>query len=290
MIIEIQAKTLLSKHKTPDPLFGGLYTMNLYRGCSHGCIYCDSRSECYQIENFDDLLVKVNAIDLLRKELTPRRQKGVICSGSMSDPYVPIEARYQLTRRSLQVIAERRFALHLITKSDGVLRDVDLLRAVNREMAIVSFTLTTVDDDLAAKLEPRAPLPSARLRAMRALSEAGIHVGVTMMPLLPFLEDRPAQIDAILQAAAAAGVEYVLPAFGLTMRDRQRDYLYQQFDLLFPGLSDQYRRLFGNRYACDSPKAASLAAFTYRRMAELGLQDHVPVYHYVPEADQPSLF
>src|SRR5512140_1498109 len=157
MIKDITAKTLLSSAKQPDPWFGIKYTMNLYRGCMHQCIYCDSRSECYQIENFTDVLVKVNAIDLLRKELPRKRVKGTIGTGSMSDPYLPLEATLNLTGRALEVIAQQQFPLHALTKSDLVLRDLETLREISRVYAAVSFTITTADDDLGRKLEPGAP-------------------------------------------------------------------------------------------------------------------------------------
>ena len=159
MIREIQAKTLLAYVKQPDDWFGLKYNMNLYRGCQHRCIYCDSRSECYQIEHFDrDVLVKVNAIELLRKALAGKRIKGTIGTGSMNDPYMPVERYFNLTGQALEVIAEFRFPVHIITKSDLVLRDLDTLRTINTAtLAMVSFTITTADDALARKLEPAAP-------------------------------------------------------------------------------------------------------------------------------------
>src|SRR5512136_90012 len=168
MIHEVTARTLLSSARQPDPWFGLKYTMNLYRGCQHQCIYCDSRSECYQIENFNqDVLVKVNAIELLRKELAGKRVVGTIGTGSMNDPYMPLEAEKQLTRRALETIEEFLFPIHVITKSDLVLRDLDLLKQISQIYAAVTFTITTSDDDLAKKLEPGAPSPSRRLAAMR---------------------------------------------------------------------------------------------------------------------------
>src|SRR5512136_395368 len=186
---EIQAKVLLSSSKHPDPWFGIRYTMNLYRGCQHQCIYCDSRSECYQIEEFSDILVKANAIEVLRKELAHKRIKGTIGTGSMNDPYMPLEAERRLTRQALEVIAEFRFPVHVITKSDLVLRDMDLLKEISRVYAAVTFTITTYDDGLSKMLEPGAPVSSRRLAAMQTLSAAGILTGVALMPVLPFIED-----------------------------------------------------------------------------------------------------
>ncbi len=258
MIKEISARVLLSSVKQPDSWFGLRYNMNLYRGCQHQCIYCDSRSECYQIENFSDILVKVNAIELLRKELARKRVKGAIGTGSMNDPYMPLEAKLNLTGQALQVIAEYGFPVHIITKSDLVLKDLDTLRQINQVYAAVSFTITTADDDLSKKLEPGAPLVSRRFQAMQVLAAHGILTGVTMMPVLPFIEDQEENIAAIVARARECGAAYILPSFGMSLRDRQRAYYYTQLDSLFPGLRQKYERRFGNQYHCATPNAARL--------------------------------
>ena len=288
MIIEIQAKTLLSHSKQPDPWFGIKYGMNIYRGCEHQCIYCDSRSECYQIDNFKDVLVKVNALELLEKELPRKRTRGTIGTGSMSDPYTPAEKRYNLTGRALEIIARHGFPLHAITKSDLVVRDLEALRQINRALAVVSFTLTTVDDKLARKLEPGAPLPSARLRAMAALAAAGIHTGVTLMPVLPFIEDTAENILAIVRRAKEHGASYLIPGFGVTLRDRQRAYYYDQLDRLFPDLRPQYEKRFGERYSADARNAARLDQVFRAECDRLGLATCVPKYE--PIAEQLPLF
>lgn len=218
MVRKIQAKTLLSHRKEADGWFGLKYNMNLYRGCAHGCIYCDSRSDCYQLGDLADIRIKANALDLLRKELASKRRKGYIGTGSMNDPYQPAEAQYGLTGQALRVIATFGFPVHIITKSDLVLKDLSTLQQINRYAAAVSFTLTTVDDELASKLEPGAPPPSARLRAMQTLAQAGVPTGVTMMPILPFIQDTEQNIRAIIEAAVTAGASYVLPALGVTLR------------------------------------------------------------------------
>jgi DNA repair photolyase len=258
MVNEILAKTLLSSVKEPDALFGIKYTMNLYRGCQHQCIYCDSRSECYQIENFADILVKTNAIELLGKELKSKRVIGTIGTGSMNDPYMPIERQYNLTGQALAVIAAQGFPIHVITKSDLVLRDIPLLQQIGRVYAAVSITITCADDALSRKLEPGAPSSSARFAAIRALTSAGVYAGITMMPILPFIEDNEANIAAIIDRARDAGAQYILPWFGMSLRDRQRRYYYAQLDRLFPGLRQQYERRFGERYACAANGAQAL--------------------------------
>jgi DNA repair photolyase len=258
MIKEITAKTLLSPVQQPDTWFGLKYNMNLYRGCQHQCIYCDSRSECYRIENFSDVLVKVNAIDLLRRELSRKRVKGTIGTGSMNDPYMPLEAKRNLTGQALQVMAEFRFPVHIITKSDMVLKDLDTLQEINRVYAAVSFTVTTADDELGMKLEPGAPRVSARFAAMSELAANDILTGVTLMPVLPFIEDKVENIRSIVERAQQNGASYIIPSFGMTLRDRQRDYYYNKLDRSFPGLRGQYERRFGNQYSCQANNLALL--------------------------------
>ena len=290
MIREIQAKVLLAHVKQPDPWFGLRYNMNLYRGCQHRCIYCDSRSECYRIDHFDDeVLVKANAIPLLREELASKRQRGTIGLGSMNDPYMPLEAKIRLTRRALEVIAEFRFPVHLITKSDRVVRDVDLLTRINQTYASVSFTITTDDDIVASRVEPGAPRPSARFAAMETLTGAGIQTGVTMMPILPFIEDTEANLEAIVRRASAAGVSYILPWMGMSLQDRQRAYYYAQLDHHFPGLRRKYERTYGDQYHCDSPRAQQLYEYLEAMCEEQGILTSIPPYK--PQgAEQLSLF
>jgi DNA repair photolyase len=258
VIKEIQAKTLLASNTHPDGVFGIKYTMNLYRGCQHQCIYCDSRSECYQIENFADVLVKVNAIELLDRELASKRIVGTVGTGAMNDPYMPLEARYEQTGRALDVIAAHGFPVHIITKSDLVLRDIERLQRVAKTYAAVTLTITTADDELARKVEPGAPVSSARFRAIRELSKAGIYTGVALMPVLPFIEDNADNIQAIVERAAEAGARYIMPWFSVTLRDRQRRYFYDKLDQLFAGLRVRYEHGFGDRYECPANEAHKL--------------------------------
>jgi len=287
---EIQAKVLLSHVKQPDDWFGLKYNMNLYRGCQHRCIYCDSRSECYRLDTFDDrVLVKANGIDLLREELARKRVKGAIGTGSMNDPYMPLEAQVNLTGRALAVIAQFGFPVHVMTKSDLVLRDVDTLCQVNRVYAAVSFTITTVDDDLGKKLEPGAPLVSRRFEAMQELAACGIYTGVTMMPILPFIEDNEENVTQIVEKAHAHGASYIIPWFGMTLRDRQRLYYYERLDELFPGLRAKYERRFGEQYNCQANDARHLYETLGRLCDEYGIATRIRPYS--PETgEQLSLF
>ncbi len=285
MLKEIQAKVLLAHVKQPDTWFGLKYNMNLYRGCMHRCIYCDSRSECYGIDNFDrEVLVKANAIDLLRDELSRKRVKGTIGLGSMNDPFMPVEKEVNLAGRALNVIAEFGFPVHIITKSDLVLKDIETLRLISQTYASISFTVTTADDDLAAKVEPGAPRPSARFAAMRELADNGIQTGVTMMPILPFLEDNEENITAIVSQAAESGATYILPWMGMSMRDRQRAYFYEQLDRLFPGVRQKYERTYGGRYSCDVPHAKKLYQHVEALCQRHGIATRIP--QYAPQAAQ----
>ena len=288
MIHEIQAKTLLSTVHGTDDVFGIKYNFNLYRGCPHQCIYCDSRSECYGIEDFADLLVKVNGPELLDQELARKRIKGAIGTGSMCDPYNPFERRYLLTRRALEVIARYAFPVHIITKGDLVVRDIDLLVEIQRTHAVVCFSLTTTDDALARTLEPGAPPPSARLAAMQALAEHGIPVGTALMPMLPFITDSEENITDVMEQTAAHGGSFVIPWFGMSLRGQQRTWYYRELDRHFPGLHQKYERVYGERYGCSVPNNSRLANIFNQAAARLGLERRIP--YYTPPKIQPALF
>ncbi len=289
MVVEIQAKVLLSHVRQPDSWFGLRYNMNLYRGCQHGCIYCDSRSECYGIDDFSNIQVKVNAIDLLRKELSRKRIRGTIGTGSMNDPYMPIEAIRQLTRQALGVIAEFRFPVHILTKSDLVLRDCDLLQDISREYAAVSFTITSADDELGKKVEPGAALVSKRFEAIENLAKMGILTGVTLMPVLPFLEDSFENIAKIVRLAHARGASYILPSFGMTLRDRQRMYYYNRLDALFPGVRAMYESSFGEQYFAPASQGRQLQEKFYELCNSLGIATRIPCF-VDQKSEQLTLF
>ena len=278
MIKEITAKTILNHVKQPDPWFGLKYNMNLYRGCQHQCIYCDSRSECYRIGDFSEIRVKVNAPDLLEDLLPRKRIRGTIGFGSMNDPYMPVEQEYQLTGKALEIISKNEFPVHILTKSDLVLRDIDLLKNISRVYAAVSFTITTADDDLARKLEPGAPLPSARFRAMLELAEAGILTGVTMMPILPFLEDSEQDILEIISRADSSGASYIIPSFGISLRPGSREYYYHKLDRLFPGIKEKYINHYGGQYQCSVPGWRELNKAFQEEITRTGITTRIPVF------------
>jgi DNA repair photolyase len=296
MIREIQARTLLTRVRGPDDWFGLYYTMNLYRGCQHQCIYCDTRSETYQIENFDhDILIKANAIEVLRRELAGKRIIGTIGTGSMNDPYMPLETEVRLTRRALETIAEAGFPVHVITKSDLVLRDLDLLEMIcEKTYATVTFTITTAEDVLSRTLEPGAPTSSKRFAALRTLGLRGIPAGIALMPVLPFIEDNEENIRQIVDLAAGNGAKYILPAFGMTLRDRQRDYYYARLDKHFPGLRLRYEKSFGERYSAPAQNAARLEELFRDLCTGYGMATKVAVFTPRKRAEeenkQPRLF
>ena len=276
---EIQAKGILNTVKQPDEWFGLKYNMNLYRGCQHQCTYCDSRSECYQIEDFNhEVLVKTNAIELLECELPRKRVKGTIGTGSMNDPYMPLELKYNLTGRALGVIARHRYPVHIITKSDLVLRDLETITEISQVYAAVSLTITTADDALSKKLEPGAPSSSRRFDAIKALAKRGVHTGVLLMPVLPFIEDSEENIRQVVQRAHDSGAEYILHSFGMTLRDRQREYFYQKLDAHFPGLRGKYESRYGNRYGVRVPHAARLEKLFFELSQQYGIDTSMPKY------------
>lgn len=250
MINEIQGKVLLSKNKYPSGWFGCNYLFNIYRGCEHKCIYCDSRSLCYRIENFDDLNIKINSASLLENELKSRRKKGTIGTGSMSDPYTLSEKKYMLTRKCLEIILKYNYPVHITTKSNLILRDADILSEINKIYASAAMTITTSDDALSKIIEPYAPSSSDRFKALGVLSSLGICTSITLMPVLPFLEDNEKNILEIVNKADYYGVKHIVPFLGMTMRDRQKAYFYKKLDENFPGIRDKYEKKYNDRYEC----------------------------------------
>jgi DNA repair photolyase len=271
MVKEIESTSLLIRNKSPESWFGVKYNMNIYRGCQHGCIYCDSRSECYRIDNFEEITIKKNAVELLKKELAVKKEKSIIGTGAMSDPYMPIEKEYRLTAKALEIIEQYAFGIHIVTKSDMIIRDIDLLRRINMKMrASAAITITAIDDKMALITEPGAPETSKRLAALKTLSENGIVAGAAMMPILPFINDSEENIMGIAVSAYEAGVRFIIPGFGVTLRDRQRDYFYARLDEKFPGIKEKYMRKFGGSYGCSVQDREIIKKF-YRYCREKGI-------------------
>ena len=255
----IPAKTLVSGYADQTKWFGVNYNMNIYKGCSHGCIYCDSRSECYHVENFDQVRAKENALALIERDLKSKRKTGVVGTGAMSDPYNPYEKEYELTRGALKLIKKYGFGLAIATKSHLIIRDIDILKEIAAQApVIVKITVTAADDALSRLVEPNVAVSSQRFEAIQKLLEAGIYVGVLMMPILPFIEDDEANIKGIIEKAHQSGARFIFPGFGVTLRQNQRDYFLEQLDLKFPGYREKYEKTYGYAYSCSSPNAKRL--------------------------------
>ena len=253
---------------------GGYYGMNIYRGCTHGCIYCDSRSRCYRFTHpFEDVEVKQNAPDLLEKALKAKRQRCMIGTGAMSDPYMHCEEQLRLTRRCLQIILENGFGATIQTKSDRILQDIELLDAINRSAkCVVQMTLTTYDDELCGILEPNVCNTKRRIEVLKELRERGIPTVVWLTPILPFINDTEENVASILNECAGAGVRGVIDfGMGLTLREGDREYYYAALDRHFPGMKERYVGRYGDAYVLPSPHAAELTKLFRRMCAENGM-------------------
>ncbi len=235
--------------------------MNLYRGCSHGCIYCDSRSKCYHMEHdFEDIEVKENAIALLEHALIHKRKKCMIGTGSMTDPYIPLEMELEYVRKALYLVDKYGFGFTAITKSDRVLRDLDFLQRINEKTkCVVQMTLTTYDETLCRKIEPHVSTTGERFAVLKKLHDTGIPAVVWLTPILPFINDTEDNIAGILDMCVEAKVYGVICfGMGLTLREGNREYFYEQLDRLFPGLKEKYIGTYGNQYMMESPNSHRL--------------------------------
>lgn len=235
--------------------------MNIYRGCLHGCIYCDSRSLCYQMNHkFEDIEVKANAVGLLENTLRRKRNKCMIGTGAMSDPYMPIEEKLGNMRKCLEEIERYGFGVTMITKSTKVLRDLDLLKKINeKSKCVVQMTLTTYDEDLCRIVEPNVETTYERFRALEILHDNGIPTVVWLCPILPFINDTEENIRGILDYCVRAKVKGIINFdMGVTLRDGNREYFYKKLDEHFPGLKEKYIRMYGNSYQLSSPNSRQL--------------------------------
>ena len=273
--------------------------MNLYRGCRHGCIYCDSRSACYRMEHpFEDIEVKQNALILLEDALRRKRRPCMIATGSMSDPYTPPEEELRYTRRALELILQYGFGMTLLTKSGLVLRDLDLLQRINSQTkCVVQMTLTTWEESLCRILEPNVSTTTERFAALMKLKEAGIPTVVWLCPILPFLNDTAENINRLLDCCEQAGVRGIVQfGMGVTLRQGNREYFYRHLDRHFPGLKERYIRTYGNAYVLESPNSRDLLELLHRRCRDAGiLHDNPSVFRYLQEMEikqpqQMSLF
>ena len=252
----------------------GMTGMNIYRGCSHGCIYCDSRSKCYQFTHaFEDIEVKQNAPVLLEKALRSKRKKSMIGTGAMSDPYTHCEEALGLTRQCLEIIKKYEFGLAIQTKSDRILRDIDLLDEINKSAkCVVQITLTTYDDDLCQILEPNVCNTKRRIEVLEEMQKRGIPTIVWLTPILPFINDTEENVTSILEECARVGVKGIIDfGMGLTLREGDREYYYAALDKHFPGMKQRYTQRYGNSYELPSPNAKVLQGILRRICKENGM-------------------
>ena len=266
--------------------------MNLYRGCTHGCIYCDSRSNCYQMNHeFEDIEVKENAIELLENTLRRKRKRCMIGTGSMSDPYMPLEAQLEYTRKALLLIEKYGFGATLITKSDRVLRDLDILKRINQKTkAVVQMTLTTADEALCKLIEPNVSTTKQRFEALKILRDNNIPTVVWLCPVLPYINDTEDNIRRILDMCVAAKVRGIICfGMGLTLREGNREYFYRQLDKSFPGLKARYIREYGNQYVINSPKSAELMRLFHRTCEQNGIMhDNDLIFEYLSQFEEKN--
>ena len=292
----VKAKTILSKVKYGDTWYGVDYNMNLYRGCPHGCIYCDSRSNCYHIDNFDIPKGKENALQILEQELSKKRDRGVVGIGSMSDTYNPFEKEYEITRGALKLLSKYNFGVSIDTKSDLILRDIDLLKEINsKNNVIIKITITTPHDELSKIIEPHVCVSSKRFEAIKKLNEEGVFAGIMMNPILPFITDSEEDIKLLVKKAHESGAKFIQTFMGMTLRENQRDYYYEKLDKHFKGLKGKYIKYYGESYNCPVPNYKGLYKIFTSECDKYGIlynmKDIIKAYKKsIKESEQLSLF
>ena len=268
--------------------------MNIYRGCQHGCIYCDSRSNCYRMDHaFEDIEVKENAPELLEDALRRKRKRCMIGTGAMSDPYIPLELDLEYTRKALLIIERYGCGVTLQTKSDRVLRDLDILKWINEKTkAVVQMTLTTADDTISKIIEPNVCTSRERFEALKILRDNGIPTVVWLCPILPYINDTRENIEAILQMCVEARVRGVINfGMGLTLREGDREYFYRKLDSSFPGLKERYIRKYGNSYEIPSPHSSELMRLFHQICEKNGIMhSNDEIFAYLHRFEEKTPF
>ena len=248
----VKTKTIMTKSDQGNRWFGIDYHMNLYRGCSYGCIYCDSRSDTYHIKDFDVIKSKENALEILEKELASKNQKGVVSFGTLSDPYNEMEKKYKITRKALELIQKYGFGVSIDTKSDLILRDIDILKEIQKKNnVIIKISIATSKTDLARFLEPNVVSPKKRFEIVKKLRKNGIYAGVLMMPVLPFVTDDVDNIKEIVRLASRSDAKFIYTKMGMNLRSNVRDYYYEHMDKKYKGLSNKYKELYQENTTCN---------------------------------------
>lgn len=293
---KIKTKTIMTKSDQGNRWFGIDYHMNLYKGCSFGCIYCNSRCETYHIDNFDQIRTKENALEILEEELKSKGLKGVVSFGTLSDPYNLEEEKLELTRNALKLIYKYGFGVSIDTKSDLILRDIDLLKAINeKNSVIIKISITTPDDALAKKLEPKVISSTRRFATVKELIRNEIYTGILLTPVLPFLTDNEDTITTMIEKGKEAGTKFIYTKMGMTLRTNQRDYYYAALDQLYPGLKEDYIAVYGKRHICNTLQYRHLMELFLNKCSEAHIltdmdaiiEDYKKV---IPKNEQISLF
>lgn len=268
--------------------------MNIYRGCSHGCIYCDSRSLCYQMNHdFEDIEIKLNAPEMLEQALMRKRKKCMIGTGAMCDPYIHIEKEIQYTRKCLQIIDKYGFGLSLLTKSNRILRDLDLLKSINnKSKCVVQMTLTTADEYMCRIIEPNVSTTKERVEALKVLRNNGIPTVVWLSPFLPFINDTEENFRALLDYCIEAEVHGIMCfGIGVTLRDGNREYFYKKLDEHFPGMKQKYIQEFGNSYECHSKNHNKLMSMLYAECKKHNvLYGADKIFSYLSEYEEKQIY
>lgn len=289
-----KVKSILTTNSS-NSWFGTDYNMNLYRGCSHGCIYCDSRSSCYQVLEFDRVRGKENSLEIFERELYSKRKKGLIGMGAMSDPYNPMEKNYKITRDALKLIDRYGFGITIATKSNLILRDIDILKSISKHSpVVVKISITNYNDDLAKLIEPNVSISSERFEIINEMSKNNIYSGVLMMPILPFIEDSKENIINIIEETKKNNGRFIYPYFGVTLRGNQRNWFYKELDKKFPGIKDKYINTYGDSYDCTSLNNAELYNILKNKCEEYNIKykmkDIVKDFNKKYNIEQISLF
>ena len=267
--------------------------INIYRGCSHGCIYCDSRSTCYNMSHsFEDIEVKENAPELLRNALIKKRQKCMIGTGSMTDPYIPIEKELRYTRKCIELIDEMNFGLTILTKSSLILRDLDIFKNINKNSkCVVQMTLTTYDEEVCRKIEPNVSTTTERFEVLKQMRDAGIPTVVWLTPILPFINDTEENLSGILDMCIEAKVYGIICfGMGLTLREGNREYFYKQLDRLYPRLKDKYIERYGNQYIIASPNNTNLMYLFHKKCEQYGIvHNNEQIFNYLRTFEEKDI-
>lgn len=292
----LKTRTIMTKSDQGARWFGIDYHMNLYKGCPFGCIYCDSRCETYHIDQFDKVKIKENALEILEEELKSKGKKGVVSFGTLSDPYNPEENDLELTRNALKLILKYGFGVSIDTKSDLILRDIDLLKEIGaRNNVIIKISITTYDDELARKIEPNVISSTRRFEVLEELRKNDIYAGVLMTPVLPFLTDTEENILNMITKSKKVGALFIYTKMGMTLKTNQRDYYYNALDILYPGLKEDYITVYGKKHICNTLQYRHLMELFLKRCSEAHIlcdMDAI-IKDYkkeIPQNEQMSLF